>query len=78
MSEAQYKNVVKGRLEKTDFVVEDEGADGYMDNGMDDWSEGEGYDSEEDDAPKNKKNCKLHALIRVIILKFLSQVQAQG
>lgn len=46
VTEDQYKSIVKGRLQKTDFVVDD-GAEGYMDNGMDDW-EGEAM-SEDDD-----------------------------
>jgi hypothetical protein len=33
-----YKSIVKGRLEQDDFV-EDDGVDGYADNGMDDFGE---------------------------------------
>lgn len=40
MSEEQYKHIVKGRLQRDDFVVDD-GAEGYIDNGMDDWSGGD-------------------------------------
>ena len=49
VSEEQYKRIVKGRLAKDDFVVDD-GVDGYNDNGMDDWDEpNEPADSDEDD-----------------------------
>ena len=49
VSEEQYKRIVKGRLAKDDFVVDD-GVDGYNDNGMDDWDEqNEVADSDEDD-----------------------------
>lgn len=49
VSEEQYKRIVKGRLAKDDFV-EDDGIDGYNDNGMDDWDEqNEMVDSGEDD-----------------------------
>lgn len=49
VSEEQYKRIVKGRLAKDDFVVDD-GIDGYNDNGMDDWDEqGGAADSDEDD-----------------------------
>ena len=49
VSEEQYKRIVKGRLAKDDFVVDD-GVGGYNDNGMDDWDEqNEAADSDEDD-----------------------------
>lgn len=49
VSEEQFKRIVKGRLAKDDFVVDD-GIDGYNDNGMDDWDEQERpIDSDEDD-----------------------------
>jgi len=49
VSEEQYKRIVKGRLAKDDFVVDD-GVDGYNDNGMDDWDEqNKAADSDEDD-----------------------------
>lgn len=48
VSEEQYKRIVKGRLAKDDFVVDD-GVDGYNDNGMDDWDQrNEAVDSDED------------------------------
>ena len=37
VTEDQYKSIVRGRLAKDDFVVDD-GIGGYMDNGMDDWT----------------------------------------
>lgn len=36
VSEDIYKKIVKGRLQRDDFVVDD-GIDGYADNGMDEW-----------------------------------------
>lgn len=49
VSEEQYKRIVKGRLAKDDFVVDD-GVGGYNDNGMDDWDQqNEAVDSDEDD-----------------------------
>jgi DNA polymerase alpha subunit A len=48
VSEEQYKRIVKGRLAKDDFVVDD-GIGGYNDNGMDDWDDqDEAVDSDED------------------------------
>ena len=54
VSEDKYKAIVKGRLQRDDFVVDD-GVDGYMDNGMDDFEENMEYDSEEDRRDKRKK-----------------------
>ena len=48
VSEEQYKRIVKNRLAKDDFVVDD-GVGGYNDNGMDDWDgQNELADSDED------------------------------
>jgi DNA polymerase alpha subunit A len=52
VTEDQYKDVVKGRLLKDDFIEED-GVDGYVDNGMDDWGEGE--EESGDEGPSRKK-----------------------
>jgi hypothetical protein len=55
VTEDQYKSIVRGRLQKDDFVVDD-GVTGYMDNGMDDFGEGdENAESDEDMADKKKK-----------------------
>ncbi|KAJ3546934.1 hypothetical protein NM688_g5461 [Phlebia brevispora] len=56
VTEEEYKSIVRGRLAKDDFVVDD-GVEGYMDNGMDDFEEhGDYYMSDEDDKkPKAKK-----------------------
>ena len=49
VTEDQYKSIVKGRLQRDDFVVDDE-AGGYMDNGMDDWTDGnEELESEDEE-----------------------------
>ena len=47
VTEDQYKSVVQGRLAKDDFVLDD-GVGGYLDNGMDDW--GNGDDGAQDDS----------------------------
>ncbi|KAF5362489.1 hypothetical protein D9756_002711 [Leucocoprinus leucothites] len=47
VTEDQYKSIVRGRLQKDDFVVDD-GVQGYMDNGMDDWMDGDEEESEEE------------------------------
>lgn len=52
VDENQYKSIVKGRLQRDDFIVDD-GVDGYADNGMDDWGDNEGLESEEE-KPKGK------------------------
>ncbi|KAH9479795.1 DNA polymerase alpha catalytic subunit [Psilocybe cubensis] len=57
VSEDQYQKIVKGRLQRDDFVVDD-GAEGYVDNGMDDWAGGDEEfrdDSEEEGRKKDKK-----------------------
>ncbi|KAF5385639.1 hypothetical protein D9757_005457 [Collybiopsis confluens] len=51
VSEEQYKKIVKGRLQRDDFV-EDDGVEGYADNGMEDWSGGEETYSEEEEETK--------------------------
>lgn len=55
VTEDQYKSIVRGRLQKDDFVVDD-GVTGYMDNGMDDFGEGdENVESDNDEADRKKK-----------------------
>ncbi|KAI9573828.1 hypothetical protein HD554DRAFT_2052973 [Boletus coccyginus] len=46
--EDDYKSIVKGRLQKDDFVVDD-GVSGYMDNGMDDWTGQDDADKEDEE-----------------------------
>ncbi|KIK93692.1 hypothetical protein PAXRUDRAFT_12489 [Paxillus rubicundulus Ve08.2h10] len=60
VTENQYKSIVKGRLQKDDFVVDD-GVSGYMDNGMDDWTgqdDAHEEDEEDDDYYSRKKSKK--------------------
>ena len=38
VDEIEYKKIVKGRLQRDDFI-EDDGVGGYADNGMDDWGD---------------------------------------
>lgn len=51
---------MKGRLQRDDFVVDD-GAEGYVDNGMDDWAGGNDDEVEEseDEADRRKGTCIL-------------------
>jgi DNA polymerase alpha subunit A len=57
VNEEQYKSIVKGRLQRDDFVVDD-GAAGYVDNGMDDWAGGEEeYEESEDDEIRSRSTC---------------------
>jgi hypothetical protein len=48
VTEDQYKSVVKGRLAKDDFVVDD-GVGDYLDNGMDDWENIDAQNNSEDE-----------------------------
>ncbi|KAF9219738.1 hypothetical protein BS17DRAFT_760418 [Gyrodon lividus] len=60
VTEDQYKSIVKGRLQKDDFVVDD-GVSGYMDNGMDDWTGqdvADEEDEEDEDYYSRKKSKK--------------------
>ncbi|KAG2067603.1 hypothetical protein BDR04DRAFT_1104760 [Suillus decipiens] len=62
VTEDQYRSIVRGRLQKDDFVVDD-GVNGYMDNGMDDWTgaekdEEEDEEEEEYETKKKKKKAK--------------------
>lgn len=59
VTEDQYKSIVRGRLAKDDFVVDD-GVGGYMDNGMDDFEEKEDDSMSEEDIKKSKCACCLH------------------
>ncbi|KAH7920526.1 hypothetical protein BV22DRAFT_1073766 [Leucogyrophana mollusca] len=61
VTEDQYKHIVRGRLQKDDFVVDD-GVGGYMDNGMDDWTGQPDEDADEDDDDiDRRKKCKVAA-----------------
>lgn len=59
VTEDQYKSIVKGRLQKDDFVVDD-GIGGYMDNGMDDWTGGHEEDEESDEEVDLRQKGELH------------------
>jgi DNA polymerase alpha subunit A len=59
VSEDEYKKVVRKRLNEDDFVVDD-GGEGYVDNGMDDWGEEERrFMSEDDDEAEEEGGRKL-------------------
>lgn len=54
VTEDAYGGLVKGRLQRDDFVVDD-GAEGYVDNGMDDWEGGyDNHEESEDEADRRK------------------------
>ncbi|CCM02599.1 uncharacterized protein FIBRA_04702 [Fibroporia radiculosa] len=54
VTEDQYKSIVRGRLAKDDFVIDD-GVRGYMDNGIDDFEELEEY-AESDECRSGRKS----------------------
>jgi DNA polymerase alpha subunit A len=47
------QGIVQGRLARDDFVVDD-GADGYVDNGQDDWGQDDRHSSEDEAPPRRK------------------------
>ena len=61
---------MRGRLQKDDFVVDD-GVGGYMDNGMDDFGEGD-EEIESDEDIDTRKKCSYWADTYLII--FLTQI----
>lgn len=72
VSEEQYKSIVKGRLQRDDFVVDDGTADGYVDNGMDDWMGGNTEDDYEEEEELPKAKCTLYnSFLKSIILVYL-------
>jgi DNA polymerase alpha subunit A len=58
VDEEKYKSIVRGRLQQDDFVVND-GVDGYMDNGMEDWIEGDDVLEVEEKERKKKRESVL-------------------
>ncbi|EIW68554.1 hypothetical protein TREMEDRAFT_31892 [Tremella mesenterica DSM 1558] len=48
VSDEQYRSIVGDRLEKDDFIVDDDG-NGYVDNGVDDWEDEREEESSEDE-----------------------------
>jgi hypothetical protein len=57
VSEAEYRKIVKKRLDQDDFVVDD-GVDGYADHGMDDWDR-EDSDREREETRRRTKSSGL-------------------
>ena len=55
VDEEQYESIVRGRLQRDDFI-EDDGVEGYADNGMDDWGGNQQSESEEE-AQVSKERC---------------------
>lgn len=55
VSTETYNKIVKGRLQKDDFVVDDDGG-GYQDNGMDDFEAGE--DAHMQDSEESENDTK--------------------
>lgn len=53
LDEDDYKKVVRDRLDKDDFVVDDNGL-GYADNGMDEWDERHQFSEDEGDRHRRK------------------------
>lgn len=68
VTEEQYKDVVRGRLQRDDFILDD-GVAGYADNGMDDWEEPQvEYDSEEE--RKSKKSESVTNGARLLTISY--------
>lgn len=59
VTEDQYKSIVRGRLQQDDFVVDD-GVEGYMDNGMDDWAGARDEDEESEEEEAGRRNKGAH------------------
>jgi len=57
VDEDEYKQIVRKRLDEDDFVVDD-GGEGYVDNGMDDWGDEGKYYSDEDGEGNEKLSKK--------------------
>ncbi|KAI9671256.1 MAG: DNA-directed DNA polymerase alpha catalytic subunit pol1 [Trizodia sp. TS-e1964] len=58
VDEEKYKDIVRGRLNQDDFVVDDNG-EGYADDGREDWLRERKYSSSEEELPgKGKKGKK--------------------
>lgn len=73
VTEDQYKSIVKGRLQRDDFVVDD-GAEGYVDNGMDDWVGGdEEMDRQDSDEEEQRKSTRFSLSFPL----FLTSVKAR-
>jgi DNA polymerase alpha subunit A len=71
VTEDQYKSIVKGRLQKDDFVVDD-GIEGYMDNGMDDWGTESG--AEERTPSDDEYDAKRTSELILFVLRNSNQV----
>ena len=72
VTEDQYKSIVKGRLQRDDFVVDD-GAEGYVDNGMDDWVGGDEEVDHQESEEETRKGTRLFLSFPL----FLTAVQAR-
>ena len=58
VDEDGYKKVVRERLNRDDFVIDDNG-EGYADDGREEWDRRAGYDTEsEEDLPTHGRNTK--------------------
>jgi DNA polymerase alpha subunit A len=53
VDEEGYKEIVRGRLDQDDFVVDDNG-EGYADDGREEWDRVDRYQSDSDDDPVTK------------------------
>ena len=78
MDEDQYKSIVKGRLQRDDFIVDD-GIEGYADNGMDDWGQDEQEAmSDEDIKPKREWRTAWGRDVQYIDLVLNRQEEAKN
>lgn len=63
VDEDQYKSIVRGRLQKDDFIVDD-GVEGYADNGMDDWGHEQDNEESDEDVKRPKSECSTDSLLQ--------------
>lgn len=77
VDENQYRSIVKGRLLKDDFVVDD-GIGGYTDNGMDDWTGGDMDQEESDDEEIIRRKKKGVFVNHIIVLIHCADFRLQG
>ena len=48
VTDEQYRSIVGSRLERNDFIIDDDGS-GYVDNGVEDWDGADDVDEESED-----------------------------
>ena len=68
ISEVEYKAIVRDRLLRDDFIVEDgAGESGYADNGQDDWLEEGGNPSGDGSDRDTRKSCMFYVTMFLLL-----------